>query len=66
MKNLLDKGPPSVECIVCGRSQSIGLNICGQFICSDCEQEIVHTEVSDPRYPYFIECMKQIWLAALS
>ncbi len=66
VKSSSDNDSPSSECIVCGRQMNVGLKICGQFICSDCEQEIVHTEVSDPRYLYFIQCMKQIWLAALS
>ncbi|QSO50630.1 sigma factor G inhibitor Gin [Alicyclobacillus curvatus] len=53
-------------CIVCGVSKSRGLHICGKFVCEECEREIVGTDVSDPRYAHYIECMKEIWLAAIS
>jgi hypothetical protein len=53
-------------CIVCEDPKDRGLHICGQFICEDCERDIVATDVSDARYRYYIECMKKIWLAAIS
>lgn len=54
------------SCIVCQQQKDEGIRIFGQFLCRECEQEIVHTDVNDARYSYYIECMKQIWLAALS
>ncbi|MDP9729289.1 sigma factor G inhibitor Gin [Alicyclobacillus tolerans] len=58
--------PSETECIICGMTRSAGIRICGEFICIDCEQAIVHTEVGDPRYSLYVECMKRIWLSALS
>ncbi|MDQ0190187.1 sigma factor G inhibitor Gin [Alicyclobacillus cycloheptanicus] len=53
-------------CIVCKQEKAAGIRICGVFLCADCERAIVSTDVEDARYPYYIECMKQIWLAAIS
>lgn len=48
-------------CIICGRRQHEGLHIAEEFICSECEREMVHTEVGDAKYPFFIHRMKQMW-----
>lgn len=53
-------------CIVCREENKRGIMIFGKFLCMECEQDIVATDVSDPRYAYYIECMKEIWLAATS
>jgi len=53
-------------CIICNEVKSEGLRICDKFVCAACEREIVSTDVSHPRYAYFIECMKEIWFAAIS
>lgn len=53
-------------CIVCHEAKTEGMNIYGKFVCESCEHEIVTTDVSNPRYLYFIECMKEIWWAAIS
>lgn len=49
------------SCMICGRRQSEGLYIIEEFICRDCESEMVHTDVMDAKYPFFIHRMKQIW-----
>lgn len=58
-----EQGQDSVheECIICGEPKSEGIRICLQFICEDCEAEIVRTDALDVRYPYFISQMKRIW-----
>lgn len=48
-------------CIICGRRETDGLRIAEEFICSACEREMVHTEVWDAKYPFFIHRMKQMW-----
>lgn len=48
-------------CLICGRGQNEGLHIAEEFICSDCEREMVRTEVWDAKYPFFIHRMKQMW-----
>jgi len=50
------------RCIVCGEERMNGIAIWQQFICQPCEQEMVNTDVSDEKYPFFIHQMRQIWL----
>lgn len=49
-------------CIICGLKKYDGIKIHSGFICDACEEEIVHTEVSNEKYPFFIKKMKEIWL----
>ena len=55
-----------IVCIICNEQKEQGMKICEQWICCDCEREIVRTDVSDVRYQFFVEAMKKIWLSALS
>ncbi|MBE3556252.1 MAG: sigma factor G inhibitor Gin [Firmicutes bacterium] len=51
------------RCIVCGQPAQYGIAICGQFICRFCEHEMVATDPSDRRYPFFVRQMRQITTA---
>ncbi|MDF2938686.1 MAG: Sigma-G inhibitor, Gin [Paenibacillaceae bacterium] len=48
-------------CIICGSTGKAGIRVISEFICEDCEMEIVRTDVQDAKYPYFIHQLKQIW-----
>lgn len=50
------------QCIVCATKSELGIRIWNQFICQRCEGEMVETDVSDAKYPFFIQQMKKIWL----
>lgn len=49
-----------LPCIICNQLKPDGIRILSEFICESCEAEMVHTDVQDVRYPYFIHQMKQI------
>ncbi len=49
------------ECIICKQMKEEGLQICEQWICIVCELEMVKTDVKDPKYPFFIHQLKQVW-----
>ncbi|MFD2170750.1 sigma factor G inhibitor Gin [Tumebacillus lipolyticus] len=53
-------------CIICGEAKQQGIRIISQFLCQDCEREIVATDVQDEKYSYYVARMKQIWLEAIS
>jgi hypothetical protein len=53
-------------CIVCKHSKSEGIRIWEQFVCVECERDIVTTEVEDEKYSFYIERMKKIWLDMIS
>lgn len=57
--NLKTKTEPEM-CIICEQMKPSGIHLYTSFICSDCENEIVHTETGDPRYLYFIRQLKAI------
>lgn len=48
-------------CIVCGETGREGIVIVSEFICERCEAEMVHTDVRDEKYPFFISRLRQIW-----
>ncbi|MDO7908547.1 sigma factor G inhibitor Gin [Paenibacillus sp. JX-17] len=50
------------RCIICSQEKQEGIMIVSEFICEDCESEMVHTEATDARYDFFIHQMKQIWV----
>jgi hypothetical protein len=50
----------AMPCIICGQKNLNGIRILSEFICEGCEAEMVHTDVQDEKYPYFIHQMKQI------
>lgn len=52
------------NCIICGqlKAEGEGIRIVSEFICDTCETEMVHTDVKDDKYPFFIHQMKQIFL----
>lgn len=35
--------------------------IISEFICEDCEHEMISTDVMDAKYPFFIHQMRQIF-----
>lgn len=47
-------------CIVCSQVKKEGITIVSQFVCEDCESEIVHTNAEDAKYRFFIHQLKQI------
>lgn len=48
-------------CIICDQPKPDGIMICSEFICDDCESEMVQTDVLDAKYPFFIHRMNKIW-----
>lgn len=47
-------------CIVCNQPKTEGITIVSQFVCEECESEIVHTNADDAKYHFFIRQLKQI------
>lgn len=48
-------------CIICNESSERGLSIWEKFICSQCEAEIIQTEVEDEKYTFFIHQLRKLW-----
>ncbi|GGE53821.1 hypothetical protein GCM10011391_35900 [Pullulanibacillus camelliae] len=42
-------------CIICEKTTTVGIHICNQLICENCQNELIETDVNDDRYKFFIE-----------
>ncbi|WP_110114650.1 sigma factor G inhibitor Gin [Bacillus sp. CGMCC 1.16541] len=51
-----------VVCCVCEEEKSIneGIHIFSEFLCRECESEIVRTETNTRRYRYFVQKLKRL------
>lgn len=47
-------------CGICGEQKEIGIHLYTLFICSPCEQEMIHTDPSDQRYRYFLKKLRAV------
>ncbi|SEU07048.1 Inhibitor of sigma-G Gin [Salinibacillus kushneri] len=47
-------------CNVCHQEKVKGITVYTAFICSDCEQDMIHTEPGDEKYQYYVEKLKVI------
>ncbi|WP_106769568.1 sigma factor G inhibitor Gin [Paenibacillus faecalis] len=47
-------------CIICSQVKQEGITIISQFVCEECESEIVNTDAEDAKYHFFIHQLKQI------
>jgi transcription initiation factor IIE alpha subunit len=61
-KDVQTKSDHLPQCIVCSEKSEQGMYIWSQFICKQCEGEMVETEVCDEKYSFFVKQMKKIWL----
>lgn len=48
-------------CMICEQAGREGIHILSQFICLECEREMVMTGVEDDLYDYFVERMRALW-----
>lgn len=53
--------PSDCVCIVCTEAKIEGMMIWSSFICRECEEEMVKTEVHEEKYPFFIKQMRKLW-----
>ncbi|MFC4075572.1 sigma factor G inhibitor Gin [Salinithrix halophila] len=58
MQNTTDQ----IRCIVCRRECENGITVLEEFICRDCEVEIVNTDVTDKKYAHFVGKLRNIWI----
>jgi len=42
-------------CIICEKTTAVGIHICNQLICENCQNELIETDVNDDRYKFFVE-----------
>lgn len=60
MNSMTVKKSAGETCVVCDDKKQEGIHLFTQFICKDCEKEIVDTETDDFRYVFFLKKLKTI------
>lgn len=48
-------------CFGCGGSSANGLNICGQYLCPDCEAKLIRSTTGKLDYQHWIDCCRKFW-----
>jgi hypothetical protein len=48
-------------CIICNQQRRDMLQLLQQPICTICEQDIVHVQVMDEEYDFYLARLKEIW-----
>lgn len=48
-------------CIICDKKTMHGIRLYSKMICVECESEMIHTDVKDEKYPFFIHQLRRIW-----
>ncbi len=54
------------RCIFCGNITIDGIQLRGRLICSECEQELINTQVDEPAYQSYKQGIKAIWKEAIT
>lgn len=62
MRSLLTEKYVGELCVVCEQSKPKGIHLYTSFICTDCEREIIQSDMSDPKYKYYLHQLKKITL----
>lgn len=56
----VEKQEESKKCLICECEKSEGIHLLNYFICEQCEYDIVHTEVNEKGYRYYLDRLKKI------
>ncbi|HDR7795042.1 TPA: sigma factor G inhibitor Gin [Bacillus luti] len=47
-------------CIVCETKREEGIHVYNNFICYECEKDMVNTETNDPKYIYYLKQLRKL------
>ncbi|WP_084361066.1 sigma factor G inhibitor Gin [Neobacillus fumarioli] len=47
-------------CIICEHQKPKGIHLYTSFICTECENDLIRTDTSDPKYKYFLNKLKKV------
>jgi hypothetical protein len=47
-------------CVICEQMKPKGIHLYTSFICTDCEKDLIQTEISNPKYKYFLKQLRKI------
>ncbi len=53
------------ECAICELTKKEGMHLYNIFICSECEDVLIHTETNDPMYNEHIEKLRKMNISGI-
>lgn len=48
------------QCVICEEAKEEGIHLYTSFICTRCEYHMIHTDVREEKYKYYVEKLKNI------
>ncbi len=48
------------QCVICEEKKAEGIHLYTLFICTQCEYNIIHTEVREDKYRYYVQKLKNM------
>ena len=54
------------ECAICELMKKKGIHLYNIYICSECENILVHTETNDPMYNKHVEKLRKMNISSIS
>lgn len=48
------------QCIICEEMKQEGIRLHMLFICTPCESNMIHTDVREQKYQYYVEKLKNM------
>ncbi|WP_281064492.1 sigma factor G inhibitor Gin [Cytobacillus eiseniae] len=48
------------ECVICEESKIKGIHLYTAFICTDCESDLISTDMNNPKYKYFLKQLRKV------
>ncbi|WP_075979805.1 sigma factor G inhibitor Gin [Bacillus massilinigeriensis] len=48
------------SCVICEQYKFKGIHLYTSFICRDCENDLIKTDTSDPKYKFYLKQLKKI------
>lgn len=56
----MEKGCNEEKCSVCEQKKEEGIHLTDIYICSNCEREIVNSDVNDEFYKYYLQKLRKL------
>jgi hypothetical protein len=47
-------------CVICEQMKPKGIHLYTSFICIECEKDLIQTDMSNPKYKYFLKQLRKI------
>ena len=60
LSSLINNNSIGETCVICEHTKLRGIHLYTNFICTDCETDMVRTETDDPMYNFYLTQLKKV------